>query len=113
MPTKTLLKMLCASALVGLVATSVACGPPLPPGSVSGEVVVETGPPAPQQEVIGVAPYPGAVWIEGYWGWNGVRYVWVRGHWDRARVGWVWVPHRWWRGPRGRWHYAPGHWRRG
>ncbi len=23
---------------------------------------------------------PGAVWMQGYWHWDGVRYVWQRGH---------------------------------
>ena len=24
---------------------------------------------------------PGAVWVKGYWHWDGVRYVWQRGRW--------------------------------
>src|SRR5437867_3748601 len=89
------------------------CAPrPYGPPIVSGEVVVETAPPPAQVEAVPVAPYQGAVWIEGRWHWNGVRYVWVRGYYERPRPGWVWVPHRWYRGPRGHWHYVPGHWRR-
>ena len=26
---------------------------------------------------------PGAVWVRGYWHWDGVTYVWQRGRWDR------------------------------
>jgi YXWGXW repeat-containing protein len=25
---------------------------------------------------------PGAVWVRGYWHWDGVRYVWERGRWE-------------------------------
>jgi hypothetical protein len=31
------------------------------------------GPPAPRYRVIGVAPGPGYVWVNGYWGWRGSR----------------------------------------
>jgi len=56
-----------------------------------------------------VAPYGGAIWIDGDWTWSGGRYVYVRGHWDRPRPGRVWVRGSWERGPRGyRWHR--GHW---
>jgi len=89
-----------------------ACAP-VPVGPpVQGEIVIETAPPPTQVEAVPVAPYQGAVWIEGHWHWNGVRYVWARGYYERPRVGFVWVAHRWYRGPRGRWHYVPGHWRR-
>jgi hypothetical protein len=42
---------------------------------------VALGPPPARVEVIGVAPYRGAVWIPG--------------HWVRARYDWVWVRGRW------------------
>ncbi len=25
---------------------------------------------------------PGAIWLRGYWHWDGVRYVWQRGRWQ-------------------------------
>lgn len=28
-----------------------------------------------------VVPFPGAVWVPGYWGWNGWSWVWVPGYW--------------------------------
>ena len=57
-----------------------------------------------------MAPYPGAIWIEGDWVWQGGRYVYFRGHWDRPRVGRVWMRGAWERGPRGyTWHR--GYWR--
>lgn len=43
--------------------------------------VVAVRPPAPRVEVIGVAPYRGAVWVPG--------------HWVRGRYDWVWVGGRW------------------
>jgi hypothetical protein len=75
-----------------------------------GEVVVSTEPPTPRHEVIGVAPSPRHVWVDGYWVrshdrwvWVSGRYevgphpgaVWVKGHWDATNRGWVWVPGRW------------------
>jgi hypothetical protein len=43
-------------------------------------------PPPPQSEVVGVAPYTGAVWVGGHWAWRPRfgRYVWVPGHWRGA-----------------------------
>jgi hypothetical protein len=75
-----------------------------------GEVVVSTEPPAPKHEVIGVAPSPHHVWVDGYWVrshdrwiWVSGRYevgphpgaVWVKGHWNPTDRGWVWVPGHW------------------
>ena len=42
-------------------------------------------PPPPKEEIITVAPYPGAVWVRGHWQWRRrVReYVWIPGHWRR------------------------------
>jgi hypothetical protein len=41
--------------------------------------------PPPQEEVIGVAPYTGAVWAKGSWEWQSRhhRYHWHRGYWRR------------------------------
>ena len=70
------------------------------------------GPPPPPQAVgiVGYAPGPGYVWIDGFWDWRG-RYVWVPGYWGRRphpRA--VWVPGR----PHyehGRYSYHRGYWR--
>lgn len=73
--------------------------------------VVNVPPPAPQYEVVGVAPYPGAVWIGGYWGWASGRYVWNRGYWHAPHPGYRWAPHRW--VPQGGgWHAEGGRWER-
>jgi len=29
---------------------------------------------------------PGATWMQGYWHWDGVRYVWQRGHFQADAV---------------------------
>jgi hypothetical protein len=76
-----------------------------------GEVVVDTDPPPPQYEVVGVAPGPGFIWIGGYYHWLGGRWVWYRGHYEHPpHFGAVWV------GPRyefraGRRVYIRGFWR--
>lgn len=36
-------------------------------------------------------PFVGAVWVGGYWAWQG-RWVWSAGYWDRPpRMGYVWM----------------------
>ncbi|HEV8689869.1 MAG TPA: hypothetical protein VGQ91_06215 [Ideonella sp.] len=77
-------------------------------GYYDGAVAV--APPAPQYEVVGVAPAPGYFWIGGYWGWRGGRHVWVDGRWERSRPGYRYEPHGWQRGPQG-WRESPGRWR--
>jgi hypothetical protein len=74
--------------------------------------VAEVPPPPPQVEVVPVVPFPGAIWIGGYWGWGGGRHAWVPGHWERPRAGFVWAPYRW--VPfRGHWQLRAGGWIRG
>ena len=77
-----------------------------------GEDVVAVAPPAPRQEVIGVAPAPGFFWIGGHWGWAGGRYEWAPGHWEAQRGGQHWVPHEWVHEEHG-WRQRPGHWESG
>jgi hypothetical protein len=36
-------------------------------------------------EYVGPAPYPGAVWIGGYWGSGPHGRYWIRGRWGRRR----------------------------
>jgi YXWGXW repeat-containing protein len=69
-----------------------------------------TAPPEVIVEAHDVAPYAGAVWIDGYWNWTGDRYSWVRGYWSQPRPGYVWTPHRWYRDGRG-WRLSSGRWR--
>jgi len=77
------------------------------------QIVVESPPPPPprQREVIYERPRSEAVWIEGYWRYEGRGYVWVSGYWetppDRHRH---YVPAHWER--RGRHHvWVEGYWR--
>jgi hypothetical protein len=83
---------------------------PAPHAHVRYEPVM-VAPPPPRVEVIGVAPYPGHVWIGGYWGWSGRAHHWVPGRWEAPRHGHRWEPHRWERHDRG-WRERPGRWER-
>lgn len=66
-------------------------------------------PPAPYVEVVPVAPFLGALWLGGYWGWYGGRHQWVAGHYERPRPGYGWAPHRWVQGGN-QWHLRSGGW---
>jgi hypothetical protein len=74
-----------------------------------GGAYVTVAPPAPQVEVVSVAPVPGYIWLSGYWGWNGGRHEWVPGRWEAPRPGYRYEPHHWeregggWRLHEGRW----------
>jgi hypothetical protein len=76
----------------------------------SVEVVSNLEPPAPLVEVQPAAPFAGAIWMPGYWHWNGNRHMWVGGRWSAPRPGYSWEPHRWIHGPGG-WRMEHGHWR--
>lgn len=76
------------------------------------EIVVGVAPPAPYVEVIPVAPFLGALWISGYWGWSQGRHQWVPGRYVQPRPGQRWQPHQWMQGPRGDWHLRGGRWAR-
>ena len=83
--------------------------PPPSPDMVEGTVVA-SDPPAPIVEYVPACPYPGYVWVGGYWGWGGGWY-WVGGHYARPPYhGAVWVGGGWARGARG-WAWHGGHWR--
>jgi hypothetical protein len=74
-------------------------------------IVTEVAPPPPYVEVVPAIPFPGAIWIGGYWGWSGGRHTWVGGHWEHGRPGYVWNPHRW-ENRSGRWYLHEGGWGR-
>lgn len=67
-------------------------------------------PPTPIYEVIPPVPFMGAVWITGFWFWEGGRHVWRAGHYERGQPGRIWVPHQW-EHHGGRWQLRDGHWR--
>jgi hypothetical protein len=82
------------------------------PAAPAGEVIVQTPPPANIVEVRPAVPFAGAVWIPGYWNWNGATHIWVAGRWSAPRPGFAWEPHHWARMPNGGWRMEHGHWRR-
>jgi len=86
---------------------------PVPAGQYTTEesVVVDVPPPAPYVEVVPAVPFSGAVWIGGYWGWQGGRHHWVPGRWEHPRPGYQWRPHAW-VNQGGRWHLHGGGWAR-
>jgi len=81
--------------------------PPPPPGRAE---IVETAPPAPIEEVRPPLPFPDALWIPGYWDWNGLRHVWVAGRWSARPPGYVWEDYRWKHRRDGKWEHKHGHW---
>lgn len=108
--TKRMLMVLGALTL----ASSVACAGGAPVETQLGirVVYVERRPPVQRVEVIGVAPGPEYVWVNGYWGWSGVEYVWVSGRWAMPPQRYaVWVPGRWERARGHGYYYAEGHWK--
>jgi hypothetical protein len=80
------------------------------PSNTRSTFDVAEAPPEPLIEIVPAAPGDDFVWVNGYYAWNGTRYVWVRGHWAiRPRVGWVWVRSGWVYVD-GRYHFVAGHW---
>ncbi len=77
-----------------------------PPGGV---VYGNLPPPPTQVEVVPAVPFVGAVFISGYWGWNGGRHYWVPGHYTRPVAGHRFAPHRW-EPVGGRWVLRGGFW---
>ncbi len=83
---------------------------PAPPPPAGGEVVVTEAPPAPQVEVVGIAPGPEFVWMPGAWEWRG-RWFWVGGRWAAGpHPGALWVQGRWIRHGHGH-VWVRGYWR--
>jgi hypothetical protein len=99
-----------------LVAATVAAGSAaLPARAADVRISIGIGVPIAPPAVVYEAPPPppayGYVWIPGYWGWSGERYVWIRGRYAYGRPGYVWRPDHWeQRGPR--WHRVSGYWER-
>lgn len=47
--------------------------------------VVQAGPPPPPpqiSETVTAPPAPNALWVPGYWSFDGARYTWFAGHWE-------------------------------
>ncbi|MGZ6143609.1 MAG: hypothetical protein ACXWLM_09730 [Myxococcales bacterium] len=82
-----------------------------PPPSMEDEFTMQP-PPPPVGEYQPPMPFGNAIWIPGYWHWNGMRFAWVAGRWSAHPPYYVWEPHRWVRSPDGRYREEQGHWRR-
>jgi WXXGXW repeat (2 copies) len=75
-------------------------------------IVIGRTPPPLRYERRPPPPGAGFVWIDGYWGANGGRYVWVPGRWDHPPyAGGYWSHPHYDRYADG-WHYHEGHWDR-
>jgi len=60
-----------------------------------------------------VAPFSGAIWIEGHYAYRHGNYVWVPGRYMRPpHEKSVWVPGYWKEHRRG-WKWQEGHWEKG
>jgi hypothetical protein len=56
-------------------------------GSVASGSGAMANAPAPYVEVVPAIPFPGALWIGGYWGWGGGQRQWVPGRWEQPHHG--------------------------
>ncbi len=107
MRVKRALASLIGATLFALGTTTALTGCAVTP---EGVAYIQVAPPPPPVEVVGVAPAPGFVWIEGHHTWEGRAYVWVpgrweqppsaharwqRGRWRHNAHGWFWVEGRW------------------
>ena len=73
-------------------------------------VYVKVSPPDPKVEKKPDPPNNNAVWIGGYWNWDGGKYVWIGGYWEKNPQG-TWVAGHWKNTKRG-YVWVPGHWKR-
>ena len=101
-------KVLLLMFIVLVAATLAACA------SGGGAYFVTRTPPPPPAAgfgMIGSAPGPGFVWVNGYWEGRGGNWHWVRGSWVRPpRRGAVWVSPSY-RPYRNGYQYRAGYWR--
>ncbi len=77
----------------------------------SGAIIyVKKTPPKAIAETPSTRPHASAVWIPGFWKWNGKKYVWAKGYWEINPQGKEWVTGRWEKTRNG-WLWKPGYWR--
>jgi hypothetical protein len=106
----------CAATLAACVVAPVPpYGTPAAPYAYAsdGEIVATVAPPAPYVETVPAAPFVGAVWVGGYWGYHGGRHEWVPGRYEAPRPGYRYEPHHWVQQSAGHWRLEGGAWRRG
>lgn len=80
-----------------------------PPMYEPEPIAVPWGPPPMLVERVPSRPYPDAVWVGGYWVWQG-RWVWATGRWaPRPRPNYAWV-RPYYEQREGAVIFIPGHW---
>lgn len=72
-------------------------------------VYTRSAPPPQRAEDRGDRPYRHAVWVNGYWRWDGDEYVWTSGRWSRSRHGYRYVQPRYVQ-RNDAWVVMPGFW---
>ncbi len=85
-----------------------------PQSAVTGYTVQQVPqPPAepPSTEVVSTPPSPSALWIPGYWAFDGARYVWVAGHWEIPPPNCRTYVAPYWANQGGTYVYIRGYWR--
>ena len=73
---------------------------------------VPQGPPEPIVEIIPAAPSPSHVWVSGYYGYRGNRYVWSPGFYSvppRGRT--IWYKGSYFQNRKGYHVYKRGYWK--
>ena len=97
--------------LVAGIAAGALSAPAMAQVSVQIGIGAPMAPPPPIVETVPPPPAYGYVWVPGYWGWTGDRYVWIRGRHVYGRPGYAWAPDHWERHG-DRWHHVHGGWER-
>ncbi len=86
-----------------------------PPSGAVSPYAVQQVPAAPSEapmtEVVTAPPSPAALWIPGYWAYDGVRYVWVAGHWEIPPPNCRSYVAPYWANQGGGYVYVRGYWR--
>ncbi len=80
-------------------------------GCASSGKVATKEPPALRAETRPSRPFQEAVWVDGYWRWNGYDFVWVAGKWMKPKKGHAWAPGHWQKTPKG-WQWKSGYWKK-
>lgn len=53
-----------------------------PPSQAPPPAPVPPAPAAPEEQHANSGPAPDAIWVPGYWHWDGVGFLWVAGRWS-------------------------------
>ena len=87
-------------------------GPLRPPASNMVVSQIPAMPPRPAMaEAVTPPPSPSAVWIPGYWAYDGSRYAWVAGRWEIPPPNFHTYVAPYWAYQGGAYTYVPGSWR--